>query len=156
MWEEWGPVPYPLRKGLPRRAYLAAGRDAALVLAVSEGTRNSVVDVGVNAAKVIVVPNVLRTEEIRFTVEGRARVRSELGIPPDAFVVGCISRFHPKKRNDVVVEAVAGMADERAHLILAGDGETEAELRELAAPLGARAPPHRDARLRGARRALGV
>ena len=22
VWAEWGPVPYPLRKGLPRRAYL--------------------------------------------------------------------------------------------------------------------------------------
>ena len=24
VWAEWGPVPFPLRKGLPRRAYLAA------------------------------------------------------------------------------------------------------------------------------------
>ena len=139
VWEEWGPVPFPLRKGPAREAYLRAAHGAALVMAVSEGTRRSVVDVGVAASKVIVVPNVLRTEEIRFTAEGRARVRSELGIPGDAFVVGCISRFHPKKRNDVVVEAVARMNDERVHLILAGDGETEAELRALAAPLGARA-----------------
>ena len=42
VWAEWGPVPYPLRKGLPRRAYLAAARRAALVLAISEGTRRSV------------------------------------------------------------------------------------------------------------------
>jgi len=139
VWEEWGPVPFPLRKGPAREAYLRAAHGAALVMAVSEGTRRSVVDVGVAASKVIVVPNVLRTEEIRFTAEGRARVRSELGIPGDAFVVGCISRFHPKKRNDVVVEAVARMNDERVHLILAGDGETEAELRALAAPLRARA-----------------
>ena len=139
VWAEWGPVPFPLRKGLPRRAYLAASRQAALVMAISEGTRRSVADVGVNPAKLIVVPNVLRTEEIAYTEEGRARVRDELGIPTDAFVVGCISRFHPKKRNDVVVEAVRDMRDPRVHLILAGDGETEAQLRELAAPLGDRA-----------------
>jgi glycosyltransferase involved in cell wall biosynthesis len=139
VWEEWGPVPFPLRKGLPRSAYLAAGRDAALVMAVSEGTRKSVVEVGVDPEKVIVVPNVLRTEEIRFTAEGRSRVRRELDIPEDAFVVGCISRFHPKKRNDVVVEAVCAMRDQRVHLILAGDGETEPQLRALAAPLGSRA-----------------
>jgi glycosyltransferase involved in cell wall biosynthesis len=66
-------------------------------------------------------------------------VRSELGIPAEAFVVGCISRFHPKKRNDVVVNAVRALEDPNVHLILAGSGETEAELRELAAPLGARA-----------------
>lgn len=139
VWSEWGPVPFPLRKGLPRRAYLAAGEQAALVMAVSEGTRSSVVDVGVDPAKVVVVPNVLRTDDIRFTDSGRARVRAELGIPAEAFVVGCISRFHPKKRNDVVVEAVKALGDPRVHLILAGDGETERELRALAAPLGERA-----------------
>jgi glycosyltransferase involved in cell wall biosynthesis len=139
VWAEWGPVPYPLRKGIPRRAYLAAGRQAALVLAISEGTRRSVIEVGVDPAKVIVVPNVLRTDEISYTEAGRARVRGELGIPADAFVVGCISRFHPKKRNDVVVEAVEQLNDPRVHLILAGDGETEAALRDLAAPLGQRA-----------------
>jgi glycosyltransferase involved in cell wall biosynthesis len=139
VWEEWGPVPFPLRKGLPRMAYLAAARQASLVMAVSEGTRQSVIEVGVDPQKVVMVPNVLRTDEIRYTEEGRARVRSELGIPDHAFVVGCISRFHPKKRNDVVVEAVRELDDDRVHLILAGDGETESQLRSLAAPLGGRA-----------------
>jgi len=139
VWSEWGPVPYPLRKGLPRRAYLRAAEPVPLVMAVSEGTKQSVTEVGVDPAKVIVVPNVLRTDEIRFSPEGRARVRAELAIPPDAFVVGCISRFHHKKRNDVVVRAVIALDDPRAHLLLCGDGETEAELRELAVPLGERA-----------------
>lgn len=139
VWAEWGPVPFPLRKGYPRRAYLDAGERASLVMAISEGTRRNVVEVGVDPAKVLVVPNVLRTDEIQFTEVGRERVRAELGIPADAFVVGCISRFHFKKRNDVVVEAVRELDDERVHLILAGDGETEAELRELAKPLGERA-----------------
>jgi glycosyltransferase involved in cell wall biosynthesis len=139
VWAEWGPVPFPLRKGIPRRAYLAAARRAALVMAISEGTRSSVAQVGVDPAKIVVVPNVLRTEEIRFSEQGRAAVRGRLGIPADAFVVGCISRFHPKKRNDVVVRAVSALADPRVHLILAGDGETGPELRSLAASLGERA-----------------
>jgi glycosyltransferase involved in cell wall biosynthesis len=139
VWAEWGPVPFPLRRGLPRRAYLRAGEQAALVMAISEGTLRSVADVGVPEQKIVVVPNVMRAEEIRFTEEGRARVRTQLGIPPEAFVVGCISRFHPKKRNDVVVRAVRALEDERVHLILAGSGETESELRGLAEPLGERA-----------------
>jgi glycosyltransferase involved in cell wall biosynthesis len=138
VWAEWGPVPLPLRSGIPRRAYLAASRRTPLVLAISEGTRKSVAGVGVTQ-KTVVVPNVMRTEEIRYTEAGRARVRRELGIPEDAFVVGCISRFHRKKRNDVVIEAVREMDDERVHLILAGDGETGEELRELAESLGERA-----------------
>ncbi|HEX4838537.1 MAG TPA: glycosyltransferase family 4 protein [Solirubrobacteraceae bacterium] len=138
VWAEWGPVPFPLRHGLPRRMYLRAAADAAAIMAVSAGTRDSVCAVGVPQEKVEVVPNVLRTEEISFTAHGRRRVRSELGVPDDAFVVGCISRFHHKKRNDVVVEAVRQL-DERAHLVLAGDGETEDELRRLAQPLHGRA-----------------
>ncbi len=118
--------------------YLRAARDAATVMAVSAGTKESVGAVGVPAGKIEVVPNVLRTEEIAFTAEGRARLRAELGIHDEAFVVGCISRFHPKKRNDVVVEAVK-LLEERVHLVLAGDGETESELRRIAAPLGGRA-----------------
>lgn len=138
VWSEWGPVPFPLRRGLPRRMYLRAARDAAAIMAVSAGTKESVCAVGVPAAQVAVVPNVLRTEEISFTAAGRVRVRGELGIPEDAFVVGCISRFHYKKRNDVVVEAVKRL-DDGTHLVLAGDGETEAELRRLAEPLERRA-----------------
>ncbi len=133
-WAEWGPVPFPLRRGVPRALYLLAARRAALVMAVSAGTRDSVCQVGIPPGKVHVVPNVMRTETIRFTADGRARVRDALGIPQDAFVVGCISRFHPKKRNDVVVDAVAGMPG--TPLVLAGDGETESSLRERAAPMG--------------------
>jgi glycosyltransferase involved in cell wall biosynthesis len=38
----------------------------------------------------------------------------------------------------VVVQAVIALDDLRAHLILAGDGETEADLRRVGAPLGER------------------
>ncbi len=138
VWAEWGPVPFPMRRGLPRAAYLRAARRATLVMAVSEGTRQSLVDVGVPAERVVVVPNVVRTDEITFSASGREQVRADLGIPADAFVVGCISRLHPKKRNDVVVSAME-LIDPSCHLILAGDGETEAELRAQAEPLGDRA-----------------
>jgi glycosyltransferase involved in cell wall biosynthesis len=137
-WAEWGPIPFPMRRGLPRRMYLAAAERADLILAISEDTRRGVVAVGVPESKVHYVPNVMRVDDLRFTPEGRARVRQRLGIPDQAFVVGCISRFHPKKRNDVVVEAVTKL-NHGLHLILAGDGETEADLRARAEPLGGRA-----------------
>lgn len=139
VWAEWGPVPYPLRRGIPRQAYLASARRARLIMAVSEGTKRSVADVGVPVEKIIYVPNVVDVESIRYTDAGRASVRERLSIPADAFVVGCISRFHSKKRNDVVVDAVARLEDPRAHLVLAGAGETEAALRAQAASLGGRA-----------------
>jgi glycosyltransferase involved in cell wall biosynthesis len=137
-WAEWGPVPRQMRSGPGRRLYAAASRGVAAVLAISDGTLRSVIDAGVDPAKVTFLPNAMRTDEIRFSAAGRERVRGELGIPAGAFTVGCISRFHPKKRNDVVIDAV-GMLGDDAHLILAGSGETEPELRERAAPLGPRA-----------------
>ena len=137
VWAEWGPVPFPLRRGLPNTVYRLAARRAALVMAVSAGTRDSVGTVGVPTSRVYVVPNAMRTDSIGFTAQGRARVRDTLAIPEDAFVVGCISRFHPKKRNDVVVDAVSRLPG--AHLILAGEGETEPSLRAQARDLGGRA-----------------
>src|SRR3954471_508890 len=139
VWAEWGPVPFPLRRGLPRALSLAAARRASAVMAISEGTRRSVREVGVPAEKVAVVPNVMRSDELAFSAEGRRRVRERLGIPADAFVVGCISRFHPKKRNDVVIEATARLGKGDAHLVLAGAGETEDELRALARRVGVHA-----------------
>jgi phosphatidyl-myo-inositol dimannoside synthase len=138
VWAEWGPIPRQMRRGPGRRAYAAASRSASAVLAVSEQTRLSAVAAGVEAAKVSYLPNAMRTDEIGFSEGGRERVRAELGVPAGAFTVGCISRFHPKKRNDVVVDAVDALGGE-AHLILAGAGETEAELRARAEPLGERA-----------------
>jgi glycosyltransferase involved in cell wall biosynthesis len=137
-WCEWGPVPRQMRRGPGRWAYARAARGAGPVMAISAGTARSVLDAGVERSKVAVLPNAMRTEEIRFSEEGRVRVRGELGIPAGAFTVGCVSRFHPKKRNDVLIDAV-GMLGDGTHLILAGSGETEAELRARAAPLGERA-----------------
>jgi glycosyltransferase involved in cell wall biosynthesis len=134
VWAEWGPVPFELRRGLPRKLYLRAARSVAAVMAVSEGTRASVASAGVDPERIHVVPNAMRTDDLRFDPDGRRRVRAELGIPEDAFVVGCVSRFHPKKRNDVVIDAVTAL-DGAAHLILAGAGETESELRERSAAL---------------------
>jgi glycosyltransferase involved in cell wall biosynthesis len=138
VWSEWGPVPFQMRKGPGAWAYRDAANQAGRIMAISRGTLESVAEVGVDAGKIEVVPNVMRGDDLRFSAEGRARVRRELGIPEDAFVVGCISRFHPKKRNDVLVEAMK-LVDGDAHLILAGAGETEADLRQRAEPLGERA-----------------
>jgi glycosyltransferase involved in cell wall biosynthesis len=138
-WAEWGPVPYPMRRGLPRRAYVHASARARFVMAVSAGTKASVAEVGVDPDRIVVVPNAVDVDGIRFSQVGRATVRRRLGIPEEAFVVGCISRLHPKKRNDVVVEAVLKMRDPAVHLIIAGSGECEPQLRAQAQPLGARA-----------------
>jgi glycosyltransferase involved in cell wall biosynthesis len=146
-WAEWGPVPRQLRGGVPGALYRRAARDVGAVLAVSAGTKDSLVDAGIAAEIVAVVPNVMDLNAVSFSAAARARVRTELGIPPGAFTVGCVSRLHPKKPIDVLVRATAALGGD-VHLLIAGDGESEAELKALAGELlGARAhflpTPHR-------------
>lgn len=138
-WAEWGPVPFPLRRGMPGALYRWAGRGVDAVLCVSEGTKASVVASGVPAERAHVVPNVVAAATIAPRPDLRAAARAALGVPDDAFVVGCMSRFHPKKTNDVLIDALVVLDDPRVHLVLAGSGPTEQELRDRAAPLGDRA-----------------
>jgi glycosyltransferase involved in cell wall biosynthesis len=136
-WAEWGPIPRQMRRGPGNWAFRRAATQVRTVMAVSAGTRDSLIEAGVAAEKVAVVPNALRVEELGFSPSGRERNRAAASIPAGAFVVGCTSRFHPKKRLDVLVDAVLALPEE-VHLVLAGTGETEAALRERAAPLGGR------------------
>lgn len=61
------------------------------------------------------------------------KVRRELGIPDDAFVIGTVARLAKQKRIDRLVEA-AGLLD-GVHCVIAGDGakrpEVEAKIRSL-------------------------
>jgi glycosyltransferase involved in cell wall biosynthesis len=136
-WAEWGPVPPSMRRGLPRLLYALAARRARTIMAVSEGTKRTVVGAGVPAEKVVVVPNLVDVDEVSFDPEARERLRGEWGAGPDTLVAGCISRFQRRKRNDVVIDAM-GQLDGDVLLVMAGEGEEEAALRERAAPHGER------------------
>jgi len=146
-WVEWGPLPAPLRHGLPNRLYRRAAEPVQAVLAISSGTRRSLIEAGLDPAQVHVVHNVVDAGEIRPDPSAGRAFRAALGIPGEAFVIGCVSRFHPKKRNDVAIDAALQLAGD-VHLVMAGEGETEAALRARAAPLGAAAhfipTPRRD------------
>jgi glycosyltransferase involved in cell wall biosynthesis len=138
-WAEWGPVPPPLRSGLPQRLYSRAARDVAAVLAISEGTRQSLIAAGVPAERVGVVSNAIDPQRFRPLPDAGAEHRRALGVPDDAFLIGCLTRFNARKRNDVAIDAAVQLADTPGppvHLLMIGEGDTEAELRARAAPLG--------------------
>jgi glycosyltransferase involved in cell wall biosynthesis len=137
VWAEWGPVPFELRRGLARRAYVAAARRAHWIMAISEGTKRSIVAVGVPASKVEVLPNAIDVTAVDFDPAARDRLRAEWGAGPDTLVACCVSRLHVKKRNDVLVQALAHL-DGDVMLVLAGEGDEEEPLRRLAAPYGER------------------
>ncbi|HEX6275524.1 MAG TPA: glycosyltransferase [Polyangiaceae bacterium] len=61
----------------------------------------------------------------------RKRVRSELGIPDDAWVVGTVGRLAPEKDQALLVRAIAPLLDRNHRLVIVGDGPERAELHSL-------------------------
>jgi glycosyltransferase involved in cell wall biosynthesis len=71
------------------------------------------------------------TEEI-------AAARAGLGVHPDDFVIGCVTRLHESKGNSYLVEAARLVVDRRpaARFVLAGEGPLRADLEAQAQQLG--------------------
>lgn len=52
----------------------------------------------------------------------RDRIRSELGLPGDAWVLGTVGRIASEKNQALMVRALAPLLGPRVHLVIAGDG----------------------------------
>lgn len=137
VWAEWGHVPAIMRRGVPGGLYALAARRTHRIMAVSEGTRRTVVEAGVPGEKVEVIPNLVDVDSVALDVGAREELRRLWGAGEHTLVIGCISRFQIRKRNDVVVDAMAYL-DGDVLLVLAGEGEQEQALRERAVPYGGR------------------
>jgi sugar transferase (PEP-CTERM/EpsH1 system associated) len=87
--------------------------------------------------KLHVVPNGIDTDRFRDRGEGNG-VRTSLGIPPGAPVVGTVGRLCEIKRQDLLIRAFQQVRARpaEAHLLFVGDGPWMGPLRELVAGLG--------------------
>ncbi|MBI3792001.1 MAG: glycosyltransferase [Gemmatimonadetes bacterium] len=112
----------------------AYGR-AARVLGNSTGVGDSLVtDEGVPRAKVVVLPNF--ADDAVFAQAGDPRaLRTELGLPLDAPVIGMVANLHAVKNHALLLDAVAGLAG-APHLALIGEGPEREALVAQAARLG--------------------
>ncbi len=137
VWAEWGPVPQQFRDGVAGWVYALAARRAQRILAVSAATARSIIETGVPSGRVTVVPNLMDVDRLTFDEAAREHLRSEWRAGPDTFVIGCLSRFQRRKRIDVAIDAMAYL-DGDVVLVVAGEGETESELRRRAQPVGDR------------------
>ena len=92
---------------------------------------------GFDARNVRVIPNsVSSTGE----VPPSAKVRHELGIPDDDFVIGTIARLAKQKRLDRLIEATSFI--ENAHCIIAGEGAMRSMLEGKARHFGVQQRVH--------------
>lgn len=64
--------------------------------------------------------------------------RAELGIPPDAFIVGHVGRFYKQKNHDFFLDVALEVSkrDPAAHFLFVGDGPLRSEIERKAAVLG--------------------
>ena len=112
-----------------------------IALAVSKSTADFVVNARlVSPSKVKVVYLGVPLDEFgrdRNTAE-IARAREELGIRPDEFAIGTVTRLHESKGNNVLIEAASRVVRDRpqARFFLVGEGPLLGELESLAAQSG--------------------
>jgi glycosyltransferase involved in cell wall biosynthesis len=67
-----------------------------------------------------------------------AEVRTSLGLPPDAFILGHIGRFYWRKNHRFVIEVAAEVFERAPHarLLLVGDGPEQTDIEALVAARG--------------------
>ena len=97
--------------------------------------------VGYPRRRIAVIPNGVDAEHFRPSGKGKLLARSELGLPPDAFLLGTVGRLVPVKNHAGTLRALAALRriGIDAKLALAGDGPLRDELQRLAVDLNVQA-----------------
>jgi len=125
-----------------RRAVASATRleeacyqTARLIVVVTEGIRHRLIQRGIPAGRLALVPNGANVELFQFRPEGRRRIRVELGLE-DAFVAVYAGIHGVAQGLETVVEAARLLQDRKdIHFLLVGDGPRKAAIARLAAEL---------------------
>lgn len=68
--------------------------------------------------------NAIETEKYSWNIDTRIKVRAELKIPKDAFVIGHVGRFHEQKNHDFLIDIFKELKINRPNsfLLLVGEG----------------------------------
>ncbi|MDQ2755650.1 MAG: glycosyltransferase [Actinomycetota bacterium] len=119
-----------------RALYRVLERLTTRTVAVSTTTADRLVRWGVSPDRITVADNGIDFEALAFDPDGRARVRSELGLSDVVCVIGAVGRLDPVKRLDVVLRAMAPLLRDGSVLVVAGTGVLGPDLRGLAVELG--------------------
>ncbi len=117
-----------------RMAYKVTTRLSDFVTAVSSGVAASCRANGIaKADRIILIPNGIDTAMWTPDRAVRAQVREELGVR-DEFLWCTVGRLEPVKDHALLLHALATLPG-HAHLVIAGTGRLEPELRSLAREL---------------------
>jgi glycosyltransferase involved in cell wall biosynthesis len=81
-----------------------------------------------------IVPNGIPLVQFGPDACARSRLRAELGIPQEAFVVGSVGRLAPEKDYPLLVRALGPLLSERLRLVLVGSGDDRAKIERSVRP----------------------
>ena len=141
-----------MRYRLSRRLETFALHRASHVTTICEGLREEILDRGIPADRVTVVPNAVDVREFSFRTAPDPALRARLGLD-DCRVVGFAGSFYGYEGLDLLLDAMALLAPKWPALraLLIGGGPQESALRAQAGVLGladrvvfAGRVPHRD------------
>ena len=128
---------FGLRYRLTRALETYALKNASAVTTICEGLRRDIVERGIAADKVTVIPNAVDID--KFAVGGVADLglKHKLGLQ-DMRLIGFIGSFYAYEGLDVLLRAVPAMLARLPDLrvLLVGGGPQDAQLRQLAKQLG--------------------
>lgn len=85
-----------------------------------------------------VLKNPFDTQSFAFSEDNRQKIRAELGLSPDDFVVGHIGRFSPQKNHSFLIDIFSELVKLKpcAKLVLVGEGRLMEETKEKCNRLG--------------------
>lgn len=110
------------------------GADAVVTL--SQSMKEELVKRGINASKIVVVPNAVDSAKFVPMAPDEA-LRRELGFRPGVPVIGYISNLSFREGQDFLLRATRNLIDSgtEVHTLIVGDGPEEQRLRSLLAEL---------------------
>jgi glycosyltransferase involved in cell wall biosynthesis len=113
------------------------GRVVRRAVAISGAVRDRLIEGGVPAAMIRTIPSAVDPGAL-YPQQGRAVLRSEAGLGPDAHLLLAVAALVPRKGVDVLLAALARLAGEglRPELWIAGQGPARAGLERQARELG--------------------
>ena len=129
---------------IARRCEQIACQRADLVAVVSTPLKQYLIDQGVAAEQIIVLPNGVEPHVFQPDAEARQTVRARLGIPDQALVIGFAGILRPWHGVELLIEALAQIQKQiknqsgqsglgalhMPHVIIVGDGPSQAQLEQ--------------------------
>lgn len=123
--------------GIGRLNRMLTGITDGFIAVAGGHARHLIEREGFPPEKIFLIPNGIDTNRFAFRCGDRSRVRHELGISPDAPVVGIVAALRPEKNHALFLQAARMVLRQMptARFVIVGDGPERSALESLARQL---------------------